>query len=242
MDTHSQNYKIRLGLFIIGGIALLVFAVFIIGKKNNLFNSVFKLTAYFYNVSGLQVGNNVRFSGITIGTVDNIKIINDSTVKVDMIIRQEVKQFLKSDSKASIGSEGIIGDRLIIISQGDGRSPEVKTGQKIETTEPVEMDDIMASLEVTAANTEIITDQLAEVMIKVNNGNGTLGRLINDPTIANNLGQTISNIKTSSKGLSENMEAAKDNFLLKGYFNKKKRAAAKKAADEKAAQEKNKKQ
>lgn len=238
MDTHTQGYKVRLGLFIIGGILLFVGAVFIIGKKNNLFDPVFKVTSDFYNVSGLQVGNNIRFSGITVGTVDDIEIINDSTVRVEMLIRNDVKKFIKADSKASIGSEGLIGDRLIIISQGGTDAPVVKTGQTLESTEPIETDDIMASLQITAANSEIITDQLSEVMIKINSGNGTLGRLINDPTIANNLGQSISNIKSGTAGLNENMEAVKENFLFKGYYNRKKKAADKKAADLKAAQQK----
>ena len=97
METHTQKFKIRLGLFVAGGLALFVIAIFIIGKQKNLFNPVFKLTTTFYNVSGLQVGNNIRFSGINVGTVDNIRIINDSTVKVEMSIKKNVNQFIKSD-------------------------------------------------------------------------------------------------------------------------------------------------
>ena len=238
MDTHSQKFKIKLGLFIVGGLALFVLAIFIIGKQKNLFNPVFKLTTTFYNVSGLQVGNNIRFSGIIVGTVNNISIINDSTVKVDMLIKKEVKQFIKSDSEMAIGSEGLIGDRLLIISQGSENAPLVKEGQQLESIEPVETDAIIASLHVTAGNAEIITQQLAEIMIKINSGDGTLGRLIQDTTIARNLDQTIVNLKKSSKGLNENMEAAKHNFLFKGYFNKKKREAGKKADELKATEQK----
>ena len=86
METHSQKFKIRLGLFISGGLAIFIIAIFIIGRQKNVFNPVFKLTSTFYNVSGLQVGNNIRFSGINVGTVENITIINDSTVKVDMFL------------------------------------------------------------------------------------------------------------------------------------------------------------
>jgi phospholipid/cholesterol/gamma-HCH transport system substrate-binding protein len=238
MDTTSQSYKIKLGLFILGGLLLFAVVLFVIGKKNNLFTPVFTLSAAFNNVSGLQVGNNIRFSGITIGTVDDITIVNDSIVKVTMVLKTSVKKFIKTDSKAVIASDGIIGDKLVIISQGSGESPIVKEGQLLESEEPIETADIIASLQVSAANAEVITDQLAEVMIKVNNGNGTLGRLIQDPTIANNLSQTMQNMKTSSQGLTENMEAAKESFLLKGYFNRKKKAAAKKAAEKKAAEEK----
>jgi phospholipid/cholesterol/gamma-HCH transport system substrate-binding protein len=234
METHSEKYKIRLGLFMAGGLAIFVLAIFIIGKQKNLFNPVFKLTTTFYSVSGLQIGNNIRFAGINVGTVDDIKIVNDSTVKVYMMIRKEVHQFIKADCKVTIGSEGIIGDRLLTINQGGADAPLAKEGQWLASEEPVETDAIMASLQVTAANAEIISQQLAEVMHKVNGGEGTLGRLIQDTTIAENLNQTIVNLKTSSKGLDENMKAVKHNFLLKGYFKKK----AKEAEEKKAGEEK----
>jgi len=231
MNTHTERFKVRLGLFVIGGLALFVLAIFIIGKQKNLFDPVFKLTSRFYNVSGLQIGNNVRFSGITVGVVDNIKIINDSTVKVDMLIKKDVWQFIKSDCEVSIGSEGIIGDKLIVITQGSSDAPLAKDGQNLESKEPVEADAIIASLQVTAANVEIVTQQLAEIMVKVNSGKGTLGRLIQDEDIAENLNQTIVNLKKSSKGLDENMTAAKHNFLFKGYFDN----IAKKAKDKRDA-------
>ena len=233
MDTHTPQFKVRLGMFVAGGLALFVLAIFIIGKQKNLFNPVYKLTTSFYNVSGLQVGNNIRFSGIVIGTVDNIAIINDSTVRVDMLIKQEVRRFIKSDSEVAIGSEGLIGDRLIIISQGSFDAPLAREGEQLESVEPVETDAIMSSLKVTAENAEVITQELAEIMTKINSGDGTLGRLIQDTTIARNINQTIINLKKSSKGLDENMEAAKHNFLLKGFFKKKARAAEKKAEEEK---------
>ena len=231
MDTYSQNFKIRLGLFVAGGLTLFVLAIFIIGKQKNLFNPVFRLNTTFYNISGLQVGNNIRFSGIDVGTVDDINILNDSTVKVVMFIRKEVQKFIKSDCKAAIGSEGLIGSKLIIITQGSYDAPTASEGQQIESNEPVEMDAIMSSLKVTADNAAIISYQLAEIMIKVNSGNGTLGRLIEDSTIAENLNQTIVNLKKSSKGLNENMNAAKENFLFKGYFNRKAKEAQKKKDD-----------
>lgn len=238
MDTQTQKFKIRLGLFIAGGITLFVLAVFIIGKQKNLFDPVFKITATFYNVSGLQVGNNVRFSGVTVGTVDNINIINDSTVEIEMLIKKSVNQFIKTDCVVAIGSEGLIGDKLVVISQGSSTAAVIKNGQKLESSEPVETDAIMASLQVTAGNAEIITQELSEIMYKINKGNGTLGRLIQDPTIANNISESILNIKKSSQGLNENMEAAKGNFLLRGYYKKKAKAAEKKAAEQKAAEQK----
>jgi phospholipid/cholesterol/gamma-HCH transport system substrate-binding protein len=231
METYTQKFKVRLGMFIAGGVALFVLAIFIIGKQKNLFNPVFKVTTTFYNVSGLQVGNNIRFSGINVGTVNNISIINDSTVEVELLIRKNVRQFIKSDCEVAMGSEGLIGDRLLIITQGSLDAPLVKDGQQLVSKEPVEMDAIMASLQVTAVNATIISGQLAEIMTHINSGNGTLGRLIKDSTIAENLNQTVSNLKKSSSGLNENMNAAKENFLFRGYYKRKEKAAEKVKAD-----------
>ncbi|MGF1587304.1 MAG: MlaD family protein [Bacteroidales bacterium] len=213
MDTHSQNFKVRLGLFITGGLVIFVIAIFFIGKQQNLFNPVFRVTTNFYNVSGLQVGNSIRFSGINVGTVDNIRIINDSTVQVDMLIRRDVQQFIKVDSEASISSEGIIGDRVIIITQGSFNSQMAEDGQHISSIEPIETDAIMASLQTTAVNSEVISKQLSEIMININSGEGPLGRLIQDSTIAENINQTIANFKKSSEGMDETIEITKENVF-----------------------------
>jgi len=239
MEANNNNYKIRLGMFIIVGIGLFVLAIFIVGKQKNLFDPVFKLTSNFQNVSGLQVGNTVRFSGINIGTVDNIRIINDSTVKVDMLIKKDVQRFIKSDSQAGIGSEGIIGDKVVVLSQGRSTSAIVKDNQLIASSEPVETDAIMQSLQVTSDNAAVASGEIAEILVKINKGEGTLGRLIQDKKMAANIDATLNNLKNSSQGLNENMEAAKHNFLLRGYFKKKEKE--KKEALEKQKEEKEKK-
>jgi phospholipid/cholesterol/gamma-HCH transport system substrate-binding protein len=238
METHTKGYKIRLGIFVAVGIALFAVAIFILGKQRNLFNPVLKITTTFYNVSGLKVGNNVRFSGINVGTVDRIDIINDSTVQVDMIIRKEINQFIKTDCLVSIGSEGIIGDRIVMISQGSAGSPQAEEGQELLSQEPIETDEIISSLQVTAVNAEIISAELAEIMVNINEGNGTLGQLIQDSSMTDIFTNTMENLEKSSKGLEENMEAAKNNILLRGYFNKKKREAKRKRRDAQKALDK----
>ena len=227
MEKHTTKFKVRLGLFIAGGLMIFIVTVFIIGRQKNLFVPVYKLTTTFYNVSGLQVGNNIRFSGINVGTVDNIKIINDSTVQVDMLIQKYVQKFIKTDCEAAIGSAGLIGDRILIITQGSSFASFAKDGQQIASKEPVESDAIMSSLQVTADNAAIVSLQLAEIMTKINSGSGTLGRFIQDSTIAENINQTIMNLRKSSKGLDENMNAAKENFLFRGYYKRKEKAAEK---------------
>ncbi|CAM4160593.1 MlaD family protein [Flavobacterium antarcticum] len=235
-----KNYKIRLGLFVTAGIILFFLAIFVIGKQKNLFDPVFEVKANFQNVSGLQVGNAVRFSGINVGTVDQITIVNDSTVEVTMLVKKDVQKFIKQDSEAGIGSEGIIGDKLVVLSRGGSSNKIVKEGQLIASSEPVETDAIMESLQITADNAAIATGEITEILAKVNDGKGSLGKLINDDSMADALDATMTNLKTSTKKLDENMEAAKHNFLLRGYFKKKKKAEErkKKEAEKQAAKDK----
>jgi phospholipid/cholesterol/gamma-HCH transport system substrate-binding protein len=201
MDTHTQGFKINLGLFIAGGLMLFVVVIFIIGKRNNLFNPVFEITSTFTNVSGLQVGNNVRFSGINVGTVNNISIINDTSVRVDLLIKKEVCQFIKTDCKVTLGSDGIIGDKLIVIIQGSPDASLLKNGQSIVSVEPVETNVIMTRLDVTTKNVENVSKQLSQISFDINQGHGTISRLIQDSILAENLNNTIANLNKFSKGL-----------------------------------------
>jgi phospholipid/cholesterol/gamma-HCH transport system substrate-binding protein len=234
------SYQLKLGIFVASGLAIFIFAIFWIGRQKHLFNQTFNVSAVFTNISGLQVGNNVRFSGINVGTVDYVKIINDTSVQVTMVIEQDVQKFIKKDSYATIGSEGLMGDRIITISQGSLSSPAVSFNDEIHSLNPVETDEILANLKVSSENATVITDQLAEIMIKINNGQGTLGKLIGDSAIAESFYKTMENMKQGTKGFSENMEAAKSNFLLRGFF-KRKQKEAEKAKNEKQKEQNEKK-
>ena len=128
------------------------------------------------------------------------------------MIRKEIKQFIKTDCKVSVGSEGLIGDRLLSISQGSHDAPLVNDDQLLSSTEPVETDAIIASLQVSAGHAEVITQQLAEVMLKINSGRGTLGRLIHDTIIAENINQTIGNFQNASSEMKGMIVSTKDDI------------------------------
>jgi phospholipid/cholesterol/gamma-HCH transport system substrate-binding protein len=217
----SAKSKIRLGIFITIAVLLFVAAVFYLGKKRNLFTATFSIHGTFGNVSGLQVGNNVRFAGITVGSISNILILSDTSVRVDMVIENSTKKFIKKDSYASIGTEGLMGDRVVNISQGTFASSSIEENEEIKTLDPVETDAILTSLQATGENAEFITAQLAEIFFKINSGEGVIGRLIQDSAFAGDLTQTIDNLKSGTEGFSQNMEAAKHSFFLRGYYKKK---------------------
>ncbi len=129
---------------------------------------------------------------------------------------------------SSIGSDGLMGDKVLTISPGSDSKVIVKDNGIIASTKAIELEDIMQSVKVSVDNAQVITYELAEFSSKMNNENSMLSKLVNDDKMGKSLDATLANMQNATKGLNENMEAAKHNFLLKGYFNKKKKAEEKK--------------
>jgi phospholipid/cholesterol/gamma-HCH transport system substrate-binding protein len=224
----ESGFTWKVGMFVTIGLILLVGAVYYIGKQKNLFGDTIRVKAVFETVGGLKVGNNVRLAGITIGTVDNIELLSDTSVLVEMLIEKDAQKFIKKDAVARVGADGLMGDKTIVITPGKSTQTEiVKNNAYLRSKAPLDVDSITASLRNTLANTEIITGQMSQIVYKINNGNGALSRLISDDEMSEDLSATMENLKQSSTGLKENMEAAKDNILLRGYYKKKEKAVEK---------------
>ncbi|MEL1255352.1 MlaD family protein [Flavobacterium sp. DGU38] len=233
----QSGYTWKLGMFVTIGLLLFVLAVYFIGKQKNLFGSTFRITSSFKTVSGLEVGNNVRFSGINIGTVDEIQLANDSTVIVGMVIKDEIREFIKTDAKASIGSDGLMGDKVLTITPGVKSQKIIENNGQIASVNGIEMNDIMKSVKKSMDNVSIISEELAVFSHSMNNGNGALAKLMRDPGMANAMDKTLNNLEKGTKGFSENMEAAKSNFLLRGYFKKKEKEKEEKLEEAKEKKE-----
>ena len=221
----TTGNKLRLGIFVSISITLFIAGIYFIGQRQQLFSSTFHISGIFKDISGLQVGNNVRFSGINVGTIENIQQISDSTVKVDMVIDEHSRKFIKKNAKAIIGSDGLMGNKIVLIISGTGNNMVIADNDIIETIRPVTFDDILQKIKVTSDNAENITDNLAAIMKNIREGKGTIGKLFMDNGFAQNIDESIVNIKQGTGGFKQNMDAAKHNFLLKGYFNRKEKAA-----------------
>ena len=233
----EKNYKWKLGFFSVAALVIAVAAIYYIGKQKNKFGSVLHISALFNSVSGLKIGSNVRLGGIDVGTVDGISLVTDTTVQVDMIIQKKAQKFIKKDAKASISSEGLMGDKVIAITAGTVGQQPIAEGETLPTLKPIETDQIMASLKVSADNAAIITGNLADISSRINSGKGALGKLLHDTSLSTNISATMKNLKTSTQKLDENMEAAKHNFLLRGFFKKKDKEKKKQEEEAKKKQE-----
>ncbi|KIC91371.1 MlaD family protein [Flavihumibacter sp. ZG627] len=226
----STEQKIKTGTFVAVSLGLLLVLIFLIGKQQNLFGNKINVFADFKNIAGTREGNYVRFAGINIGTVDQIRIINDTTVRLMLTLEKEMQPYIKADAVASIGSDGLMGDKLIMISPGDSATVPVKDGAVIQSVNPMDMDKVMNNISLISENAADLTDGLANIVGRIDDGEGSLGRLLNDDKLAVKLEgaidqtkQTVGTIKKTASTANETLEAAQGSFLLRGHFKRKER-------------------
>ena len=199
----TTSQKIRLGLFVIIGLLIFILAVYFIGDKQKMFGKTNHLEAVFNNVNGLQLGNNVRYSGISVGTVRGIEMINDTTIRVDMIIDKTIFTHIKKNAIATIGSDGLVGNMIINIIPGIGEETSVQPGDEIRSRNRVSTDDIFNTLSKTNKNAATLTANLLKITDKMMDGKGTMGSLITDTLMARDLKETMRYLKLTGKGASE---------------------------------------
>jgi phospholipid/cholesterol/gamma-HCH transport system substrate-binding protein len=204
--------KIRLGIFISIGIAVFISGIYFIGERQQLFRSTFRVSGIFRDVAGLQAGNNVRFSGINVGTVEDIKIVSDTSVRVEIMIDENIRKFIKKDAFASIGSEGLMGNKILIINPGTGGKKEIENNDIVETAQPIDLDDIMMSLKKTIDNSSDITNNLTKITGNIQSGEGTIGRLLMNKSVAQNFDSSIVDLKQGLSGLKNLVSDAKISF------------------------------
>jgi phospholipid/cholesterol/gamma-HCH transport system substrate-binding protein len=222
--------SMKLGVFITIGLLLFIVAIYSIGKQRHLFGASFRISTIFKNVAGLQVGNNVRLAGINVGTVYNIEIISDTSVVVDLLIDEKARKHIKKDARATIGSEGLMGNKIINILPGNGDKDPVERHDFIIGAPSVEIDDIISTFQSTIQNIDLITSDLAEITNRVRSGRSTIGALLMDTTLAFNLYETLRQARKGTEGFKESMDAVQESVLLRGYFKRKEKEEAK-AAD-----------
>lgn len=201
----TTSQKIRLGLFVIIGLLIFILAIYFIGNKQQMFGKTEHLKAVFTNVGGLQLGNNVRYSGINVGTVQEISMINDTAIIVDMIIDKSIFKNIKKNAIATIGSDGLVGSMIINIVPGKGVADFVEANDVITSFNRIRSDDMLTTLNTTNQNAALLTADLLKITKEITEGKGTVGILINDTVMANDLKKTMRYLKITSQGTSESV-------------------------------------
>lgn len=189
--------NIKLGFFVLTSLTFLILLFYMIGKNKNFFGSNFKLRARFENIQGLKAGNNIRFAGIDVGTVDKIDIINDTLLEVIMIIDKKMLSVIRKNAIASIGTDGLVGNKVINISAIKQKSEFVKNNDMLYTKRAIDTDEMLKTLNKSNNDISIITENLKSVSDKLNKGKA-LWNLINDSNLSSQIKSSINKINTST--------------------------------------------
>jgi phospholipid/cholesterol/gamma-HCH transport system substrate-binding protein len=196
MEKKEIAQQIKLGAFVLTGLTLFLISVFFIGSENNIFSRTFTVAAVFKNVEGLKAGDNVWLSGVKIGTVSDVKIISEGKVVVDLSLRDNQNQFIETDAIASIGTDGLVGNKIVIIRPGESGKP-VSEEDTLNTSSPADTQDLINIAKDVGENTRSLTSDLKMIADRINDGQGIIGELLNDGTIAQEMRAAIVDLRTT---------------------------------------------
>jgi phospholipid/cholesterol/gamma-HCH transport system substrate-binding protein len=208
-----MSRSFRLGLFLLATLAILAASVFLVGRQESKFGSNYRVRSEFDNVAGLNVGADVRVGGIRKGTVRSIRLPKtpDGKVAVTMDLDTDTQAIVKLDSVASIQSEGLLGDKYIEISFGSVDVERLKGGETIDSQPPLDISDLFQKANQMLDTGEEALDNIDQITAKVNTGQGTAGKLVNDNTLYKQAAAGVAS-------LHEDADALQHNFLLRGFF------------------------
>lgn len=198
MKMDNNKRMVTVGIFVLIGIIIFVAAVLTLGGQKKTFEAKSSLRAIFKDVNGLQVGNNVWFSGVKVGTVKKISFTPNSMVEVVMNIQTTDMPYIKKDAKAKIGSEGFIGNKIIVIFDGSAQSASVAENDLLATDNGTGTDEMLATLQQNNKNLLDITGNIKTITERLMNGQGSAGKILSDDKLANDLQAAISGLRTAS--------------------------------------------
>ena len=199
MKTKTFN-NIKLGAFVLAGLIFLLLILYMIGKNRTMFGGNYKLRARFENVQGLKSGNNVRYAGIDIGTVEKVSIINDTLMEVKMIIDNKAKFILRKNAIVSIGTDGLVGNKVVNIAASKSDSPLAEENDILPTKKPIDTDEMLRTVNKTNNDIAVIAKNLKLTSNKLNNSEA-LWALLNDKSLPDNLKKSAANIRLVTNNL-----------------------------------------
>jgi phospholipid/cholesterol/gamma-HCH transport system substrate-binding protein len=191
---NSLSNNIRLGLFITVGTIALVAGLYLIGSNRSIFSKSIKIHSHFYGVDGLKAGNNVRYAGIDIGTVDKVVLENDSSVSVYMIIEEKHSKYIRKNCMAMVGTDGLMGNKIVNINPGIGEAPAIEDGDEISSVKPIENAEMVRTLSTTNDNLAAITADLKKFTSNLSRNKGIL-KLLEDSVSAINFKEALGSIR-----------------------------------------------
>lgn len=198
----SETQLFKLGIFVLLGLTLIALGTYFIGTQQSMFGKTEKIIAVFKEVNGLKTGNNVRLSGLNVGTVKSVTMKDDSTIYVDILINKDIFPFIYKDATASIGTDGLVGNMVLSITAGKKLNEKISPLDTIFSLDKIGTDKLLKTLNRTNENAAAISDNLLQITEDMSNGKGTIGMLLNDKSLAEDLKYSVKQLNTIMRSTS----------------------------------------
>jgi phospholipid/cholesterol/gamma-HCH transport system substrate-binding protein len=198
METQELKQNIKLGAFVITGIVLFFIALFYIGSESAFFNRTFTISAVFRNIEGLKEGDKVWLSGVQIGTVKNVQIVAEGKVVVSLSLRDKQNEFIRKDATASVGSDGLVGNKIVVIRPGNSGSV-IHDNDTINTFSPADTQELINIAKDVGSNTRSLTDDLLLITGRINKGDVIVGELLHDGPLSQDLRLAIASLRAAGE-------------------------------------------
>jgi phospholipid/cholesterol/gamma-HCH transport system substrate-binding protein len=207
MKSSLKRRAVIVGLFLLFGLVILVAGIMVLGNMSDRFIKKFNLITVFEEVNGLQAGNNIWFSGVKVGTIKSLSFYGKSQVLVDMQIDREAQSHIRKDAHTKISTDGLIGNKIVVIFGGSDEAPAVKERDTLLSEKTLGTEDMMITLQENNKNLLAITGDIKAITGKIRNGEGTLGRILTDDTLYSQIGQTVEKLNRTASN-AEKMSAS----------------------------------
>jgi phospholipid/cholesterol/gamma-HCH transport system substrate-binding protein len=199
MNTQRNKRAVTVGLFVAVGLIILLVGIFTLGGQQKSFVRSINVNAIFDDVAGLQIGNNIFFSGVKIGTVKKIEFYGESKVRVQLHIEKKAQEFVRQDAKAKIGTDGLIGNKIIVIYGGSQGADQIEGGETLIVEKATSTDEMLATLQKNNENLVSITTDFKLVSKRLAEGQGTVGALLQDEKLFKSLEATMANLQLAAR-------------------------------------------
>ncbi|MDB5123413.1 MAG: transporter permease [Mucilaginibacter sp.] len=198
MATTDNRKAITVGIFLALGMVIFLLGVFTLGGQQKSFAKTLHISAIFDDVAGLKKGNNIWFSGVKVGTISSIHFTGASKVDVMMNVDQATQQYIHRNAGVRIGSDGLIGNKIIVIDGGSPQAPVVQDGDVLQAEKLLSTDDMLKVLQQNNQNLLGITTDFKILSHKMLQGKGTVGALLADSLMGEQLKTSMRNLQAAT--------------------------------------------
>lgn len=199
--------QLKVGSLVLAAAIILIGLIFLMtGSTGGFFSHKIILRSYFPNAAGIKDGSPVSLEGVTIGNVIRTRVVperNPTPVEVTMQVGERFLRDLHTDSTASIGTAGVLGDSYVDINSTHAKGPAPRNDAELETSGAPTIQSVISSSQVSIEEINELMHKIETLVDTLNSTRGTIGELLNDPGMKKNVVSIAANLQTVTSAIAE---------------------------------------